>query len=162
MTAPPNKSTTETQSNLLAELLAKADIDAILESRHWDPFAVLGPHLVREGAAGEKYFARCFLPGAAPSFCPPGGDKIAEGGVCVFIAFLGLARIVGAQFHALEQCHALFQHSVFRYIGVDGKLLFGGGWDWVAEVAGFATGFLLSFVVSPGGWGHVMARLRRR
>ena len=51
MTAPPNKGTTEkTPSDLLAnrlaplpaDLLAKADIDAILESRHWDPFAVLG------------------------------------------------------------------------------------------------------------------------
>ena len=37
-------------------------------------------------------------------------------------------------------------------------LLFGGGWDWVAELAGFVAGFLLSFVVSPGGW----ARVRRR
>ncbi|WP_439617536.1 1,4-alpha-glucan branching protein GlgB [Shinella sp.] len=56
MTAPPKKGTTDQPS----ELLAKADIDAILESRHWDPFAVLGPH-----PAGDKYIARCFLPGAA-------------------------------------------------------------------------------------------------
>lgn len=41
-------------------------------------------------------------------------------------------------------------------------LLFGGGFGWVAEIAGFATGFLLSFVVSPGGWGRVRARLRDR
>lgn len=40
--------------------------------------------------------------------------------------------------------------------------LFGTGPQWVAELAGFATGFLLSFVVSPGGWRHVMARLRQR
>ena len=56
MTAPPKKGTTEQPS----DLLAKADIDAILESRHWDPFAVLGLH-----EAGDKYVARCFLPGAA-------------------------------------------------------------------------------------------------
>lgn len=42
------------------------------------------------------------------------------------------------------------------------RLLFGGTNDWVADVAGFATGFLLSFVVSPGGWTRVRARLRHR
>ncbi|MBS9715942.1 rhomboid family intramembrane serine protease [Pseudohalocynthiibacter aestuariivivens] len=41
-------------------------------------------------------------------------------------------------------------------------LFFGGGKDWVADVAGFATGFGLSFFVCPGGWSHVMAVLRRR
>ena len=56
MTAPPKKGTTETPS----ELLAKTDIDAILDGRHWDPFAVLGPH-----AVGDRYVTRCFLPGAA-------------------------------------------------------------------------------------------------
>ncbi|NPD14193.1 rhomboid family intramembrane serine protease [Xinfangfangia sp. D13-10-4-6] len=41
-------------------------------------------------------------------------------------------------------------------------VLFGGGYEWIAEVAGFATGFGLSFIASPGGWGRVMARLRNR
>ena len=41
-------------------------------------------------------------------------------------------------------------------------LLFGGGWDWVAEVAGFAAGFLLSFVVSPGGFRRVVDIIRQR
>ena len=41
-------------------------------------------------------------------------------------------------------------------------LLFGGGWDWVADLAGFATGFLLSFVVSPGGWARVREKIRQR
>ncbi|MBZ4690261.1 MAG: Rhomboid family protein [Cereibacter sp.] len=41
-------------------------------------------------------------------------------------------------------------------------LLFGGGYEWVADLAGFATGFVLSFVVSPGGWARVKAKLRRR
>jgi membrane associated rhomboid family serine protease len=38
----------------------------------------------------------------------------------------------------------------------------GVGWDWTAELAGFATGFLLSFAVSPGGWSRVLARIRQR
>lgn len=33
--------------------------------------------------------------------------------------------------------------------------------DWVAELAGFGAGFVLSFVVSPGGWQAVLARLRQ-
>jgi len=41
-------------------------------------------------------------------------------------------------------------------------LLFGGSNLWVAELAGFFAGFLLSFVVSPGGWGRVMEKLRQR
>lgn len=41
-------------------------------------------------------------------------------------------------------------------------LVFGGGVEWVADLAGFATGFLLSFVVSPGGWSATMARIRNR
>ena len=41
-------------------------------------------------------------------------------------------------------------------------LLFGGTKDWVADVAGFATGFVLSFLVSPGGWRALLERLRDR
>ncbi|WOI57562.1 rhomboid family intramembrane serine protease [Palleronia sp. LCG004] len=41
-------------------------------------------------------------------------------------------------------------------------LLFGGGLEWVADLAGFAAGFLLSFLVSPGGWQRVLSRMRQR
>lgn len=41
-------------------------------------------------------------------------------------------------------------------------VLFGGTRGWVVDLAGFATGFGLSFVVSPGGWRRVVARLRQR
>lgn len=41
-------------------------------------------------------------------------------------------------------------------------LLFGGGSFWLAELAGFAAGFVLSFTVSPGGLGRLRARLRQR
>ncbi len=41
-------------------------------------------------------------------------------------------------------------------------LLFGGGQDWIADLAGFATGFGLSFVVSPGGFSRALAQVRRR
>lgn len=47
------------------------------------------------------------------------------------------------------------------------QLVFGilfqtGNKTWIAEVAGFATGFLLSFVLIPGGIARVMAQIRNR
>ncbi|NDW45157.1 rhomboid family intramembrane serine protease [Ruegeria sp. PrR005] len=39
-------------------------------------------------------------------------------------------------------------------------LLFGGGLDWVADLAGFATGFALSFFLAPGGWSRIRGRIR--
>lgn len=38
--------------------------------------------------------------------------------------------------------------------------LFGSQPDWVADVGGFATGFLLSFFVSPGGWTRLRQIIR--
>lgn len=39
-------------------------------------------------------------------------------------------------------------------------LIFGGSRDWVADLAGFATGFGLSFFVSPGGWARMRGKIR--
>lgn len=36
----------------------------------------------------------------------------------------------------------------------------GTTWEFVADLAGFATGFALAFVISPGGWSRVLAKLR--
>jgi membrane associated rhomboid family serine protease len=41
-------------------------------------------------------------------------------------------------------------------------LIFGTGWDWIAEITGFATGFGLSFVVGPGGLQRALNQLRQR
>lgn len=41
-------------------------------------------------------------------------------------------------------------------------LLFGGSPDWVADLSGFATGFLLSFFLIPGGWARIRDRMRRQ
>ncbi len=41
-------------------------------------------------------------------------------------------------------------------------LLFGGNKDWVADICGFAAGFLLSFILAPGGWRHIVEKLRKR
>lgn len=41
-------------------------------------------------------------------------------------------------------------------------VLFGGGLDWVADLAGFAAGFVLTILVVPGGLPRLMDRLRQR
>lgn len=40
-------------------------------------------------------------------------------------------------------------------------LIFGSTGDWLADVAGFATGFTLSFFLVPGGWARLRAMMRR-
>lgn len=39
-------------------------------------------------------------------------------------------------------------------------ILFGGGLDWIADLAGFCFGFAMSFVVSPGGFARLRSQLR--
>ena len=41
-------------------------------------------------------------------------------------------------------------------------LAFGGGTDWVADIAGFVAGFAVSVAVSPAGWAKLAAMLRGR
>lgn len=41
-------------------------------------------------------------------------------------------------------------------------LLFGGTLDWVADLGGFASGFVLTMVLVPGGWARLRERLRQR
>lgn len=40
-------------------------------------------------------------------------------------------------------------------------LIAGGNSEWVADLAGFATGFGLSFFLAPGGWAKILSRLRQ-
>ncbi|SFB18150.1 Membrane associated serine protease, rhomboid family [Poseidonocella pacifica] len=41
-------------------------------------------------------------------------------------------------------------------------LLFGGGSDWIADLGGFATGFLFSILLAPGGLSRLLAKMRQR
>jgi membrane associated rhomboid family serine protease len=41
-------------------------------------------------------------------------------------------------------------------------LLFGANSTWIADVAGFASGFVLSFFLAPGGWAKIRERIRHR
>jgi membrane associated rhomboid family serine protease len=77
-------------------------------------------------------------------------------GAFTFLLWVNLAAKGANQFRAFTMIGFLM--GIQLLFG----LLFGGGWDWVADISGFAAGFLLSFVVSPGGWARVMLKLRRR
>ncbi len=77
-------------------------------------------------------------------------------GAFTYMLWVRLAANGGPQYRAFALIGALL---VFQLVfGV----IFGGGWDWVADVAGFVAGFALSFVVSPGGWSRLRARMRER
>lgn len=58
--------------------------------------------------------------------------------------------------------------KAFQLIGILVALQFvfnligGGGKDWVADLWGFAAGFALSIMLSPGGISRAMERLRQR
>jgi len=85
--------------------------------------------------------------------------------------FPGVYGLIGA-FTFLQWLHLRVlgksQRRAFSLIGVLMGIqlvfgvLFGGANDWLADAAGFAAGFGLSFVVCPGGWRKIQDLLRRR
>ena len=77
-------------------------------------------------------------------------------GAFTFMLFTNLSRVGANKFRAFSLIGALL--AVQFVFGV----LFGGGWEWVADVSGFAAGFLLSFFVSPGGFSRVLDQIRQR
>jgi len=77
-------------------------------------------------------------------------------GAFTYLLWTNPARVGGNRYRAFSMIGVLLTMQLV--FGV----LFGGGWTWVAEIAGFATGFLISFVVSPGGFHRLMATIRQR
>jgi membrane associated rhomboid family serine protease len=77
-------------------------------------------------------------------------------GAFTFLLWVNLARVGANKYRAFTLIGALLAFQLVF------GLLFGAGWDWVADITGFAAGFLLSFVVSPGGWARVVDKLRQR
>ena len=108
------------------------------------------------GAAVAGALAFMAVPGnAAPLF---GGYPAVYGliGGFTFLLWVNLAAVGANKYRAFSLIGFLL--GIQLVFGV----IFGGGLEWVADLAGFATGFLLSFVVSPGGWGRVLAKMRQR
>ncbi len=77
-------------------------------------------------------------------------------GAFTFLLWVNLAAVGANSMRAFTLIGVLL--AVQLVFGV----LFGTSKDWIADVAGFASGFMLSFIVSPGGWSRVVAKLRQR
>lgn len=96
-------------------------------------------------------------------------------------AFAGVYGLIGAFTYLVWTRLAgtgVSQYRAFAMIGIllVGQLIFGVvttvlnlgqdmlgvDWSWIADLAGFGAGFVASFVVSPGGWARVLARVRAR
>lgn len=76
-------------------------------------------------------------------------------GAYTFILWSGLAgRASGLQAFALI--------GMLMGLRLVLAMFFQGSMDWVADLAGFAAGFGLAFLVSPGGWQAVLNKLRQR
>jgi membrane associated rhomboid family serine protease len=77
-------------------------------------------------------------------------------GAFTFLLWVNLAAVGANKYRAFTMIGFLL--AVQLLFG----LLFGGGYDWVADIMGFAAGFAISFAVSPGGWARVREKLRQR
>lgn len=77
-------------------------------------------------------------------------------GAFTYTLFTNLARVGANKFRAFTLIGALLFFQLL--FGV----LFGGSWDWVADVAGFAAGFVLSIVASPGAFRRMLEQMRQR
>lgn len=117
------------------------------------PWAFIAVFLVATIVGGLAY---CLVPGVKMALI--GGYPGAYGLIGAF-TFIIWARL-GAM-HA-NRARAFSMIGFLMGIQLVFGLLFGGGYDWVADLAGFCAGFALSFVVAPGGVSTIMARLRQR
>lgn len=77
-------------------------------------------------------------------------------GAFTFVLWVG-ARVTGA-----NQMRAFSMIGFLLGVQVVFGVAFGGGTDWVADVAGFVAGFALSFAVNPAGWTKLVGGLRGR
>lgn len=72
------------------------------------------------------------------------------------LIFVNLARVGANKYRAFSLIGFLLVAQLV--FGV----LFGGSWTWVAEIAGFAAGFLLTLLASPGGFQRLLDQIRQR
>lgn len=87
-----------------------------------------------------------------------GGFPSAYGliGGYTFLLWIGLAA------RGENQAQAFSLIALLMGIQLLFGLFFGTGNDWVADLGGFAAGFVLSGVLSPGGWRRIFDWMRSR
>lgn len=96
---------------------------------------------------------------------------VVDSQVALVGAFPGTYALIGA-YSFILWVHAgqtgASQLQAFRLIGVLMALqlffgaVFDGPPDWVADLTGFAMGFVSSFILSPGGWRRLRDKMRHR
>jgi membrane associated rhomboid family serine protease len=77
-------------------------------------------------------------------------------GAFTFILWVGYGR------DGQNQLQAFRLIGMLMAIQLVFGLLFGANKDWVAELGGFITGFVLSGVLRPGGWAIILRSMRER
>ena len=82
-------------------------------------------------------------------------------GVYGFIGAFSFLLWVRLRYVGANQMRAFSLIGGLMFIQLVFGLLFGGTGDWVADVAGFVTGFGLSFFLVPGGWARIREIIRR-
>ena len=124
-------------------------------------WAVLVTYLVATVAGALAYTAVPFTHSALMGGYPGDYGLI---GAYSFLLWVRLVGTGGNQFRAFSLIGFLL---VFQMVvAVFGIAIYGvergTTWEWAADIAGFAAGFLTAFVVSPGGWSRMLARVRGR
>jgi membrane associated rhomboid family serine protease len=107
-------------------------------------------------AAGGALIYTLVLPGVA---VPLVGAFPAVYGLIGAFTFLLWVRAAAT---GSSQARAFTLIGVLMGVQLLFGVLFGGGSEWVADLAGFAIGFALSLLCAPGAWGRVRDRLRSR
>lgn len=76
-------------------------------------------------------------------------------GAYTYVVFVRLGSVGENQLKAFQLI------AVLLGIQLVFGLMFGSNKMWIAELAGFATGFAVSILAAPGGWSAFLRRMRR-
>ena len=118
--------------------------------------------VLRFWAVLAVFFAACiagalaygFFAGPAPLFGAYPGDYGLVGAF-TYLMWLRLAGS-GSEYRAFTMIGVLLAAQLIF------GLFFGGGQEWIADLAGFVAGFGVTLLVVPGGIGRLKERLRHR
>lgn len=115
------------------------------------PLATLAVFVV-SGIAGALVYG-LILSGPAPLFGAfPGVYGLI--GAFTFLMWVRLGLVGESQIRAFRMIGFLIAIQLLFAV------LFGGSKDWIADIAAFVAGFLMSFLMVPGGWARIRDHIR--
>lgn len=127
-------------------------------AREFRPWAVIALYLgAAVGGALVYTVAISFLPGRPAPLI--GGYPAVYGLVGAF-TFLLWARLAAANANRMRAFTLIGMLLLFQL--VFGVVFGGAGYGWIAEIAGFAVGFGLSFLLVDGGVARALRQIRQR